>query len=77
VFGIAGQAVQYSTHNPGNDTPPPAKFMEMVAENLDEMATRVAAGGGGYGSGKKFATQEANFTAFERIVYCLGQCTPD
>ncbi|XP_019170689.1 PREDICTED: putative receptor-like protein kinase At4g00960 [Ipomoea nil] len=75
VFGMAGQAaVQFSTHNPGNDTPT-AKFMELVAENLDEMGTRVA-GGGGYGSGKKFATQEANFTAFERI-YCLGQCTPD
>ncbi|XP_031095412.1 cysteine-rich receptor-like protein kinase 25 [Ipomoea triloba] len=50
----------------------PARFMEAVGSTLNEVATRAAVGQ----SGKKFATLEGNYTAFERI-YSLGQCTPD
>ncbi|XP_019163171.1 PREDICTED: cysteine-rich receptor-like protein kinase 25 [Ipomoea nil] len=71
MFGRADQSPLLNSYNTQNDSQL-ARFMDAVGNTLNQMATRAAGGR----SGKKFATQEANFTAFERI-YSLGQCTPD
>nr|GMD83092.1 cysteine-rich receptor-like protein kinase 25 [Ipomoea batatas] len=71
MFGRADQSPVLYLYNTQNDSQP-ARFMDAVGNTLNAMATRAAGGG----AGKKFATQIANFTAFETI-YSLGQCTPD
>ncbi|KAK6264892.1 hypothetical protein SCA6_020326 [Theobroma cacao] len=57
--------------NTGNVSQPD-RFMELLANTTKEIAARAAADQ----SGKKFATEEANFTNFQTL-YTLAQCTPD
>nr|GMD86353.1 cysteine-rich receptor-like protein kinase 25 [Ipomoea batatas] len=64
-------SLMFSLYNIQNDSQP-GPFMESVRSTLDELVTGVL----GDRSGKKFAIQETNFSALERI-YSLGQCTPD
>ncbi|XP_019170713.1 PREDICTED: cysteine-rich receptor-like protein kinase 25 [Ipomoea nil] len=71
MFGRADQQPGRIVYLTKNDSQPD-RFMEVVGNTLNEVATRAAAGR----SGKKFATLEANYTAAERL-YSLGQCTPD
>ncbi|KAK2631451.1 hypothetical protein EUGRSUZ_L02888 [Eucalyptus grandis] len=55
----------------GNVTDP-TRFMQLLGETLNDIATRASAGG----SGKKVAAAEANFTSSQKL-YALAQCTPD
>ncbi|KAK6264897.1 hypothetical protein SCA6_020331 [Theobroma cacao] len=48
------------------------RFIELLGNTVNEIATRAA----NDQSGKKFATEEANFTSFQTL-YTLAQCTPD
>ncbi|XP_021293796.1 cysteine-rich receptor-like protein kinase 25 isoform X5 [Herrania umbratica] len=57
--------------NTGNVSQPD-RFMDLLANTTKEIATRAVADQ----SGKKFATEEANFTNFQTL-YTLAQCTPD
>ncbi|XP_019174738.1 PREDICTED: cysteine-rich receptor-like protein kinase 10 [Ipomoea nil] len=68
---VEQSSIMYSLYNTQNDSQP-APFMESIRSTLDQLVTGVL----GDRSGKKFAVQETNFTALERI-YSLGQCTPD
>ncbi|KAL7213356.1 hypothetical protein ACSBR2_015970 [Camellia fascicularis] len=48
------------------------RFREILGGVMDDIATRASNGG----SGKKFATKEANFSSLQKL-YGLAQCTPD
>ncbi|CAL5410940.1 unnamed protein product [Camellia sinensis] len=48
------------------------RFKEILGGVMDDIATRASNGG----SGKKFATKEANFSSLQKL-YGLAQCTPD
>ncbi|EOY28575.1 Cysteine-rich RLK 10 [Theobroma cacao] len=48
------------------------RFMKLLGNTMHEIATQAA----NDQSGKKFATEEANFTSFQTL-YTLAQCTPD
>lgn len=58
--------------NTGNVSQP-ERFMQLLGNTMNEIATRAAKGDQ---LGKKYATQEVNFTAFQTL-YTLAQCTPD
>ncbi|VFQ58948.1 unnamed protein product [Cuscuta campestris] len=72
MFGRSDASFGLIIRNSQNDSQP-ARFMDSVGNTLNAVAVAAAAGDG---SGRKFATLEANFSAFEKI-YALGQCTPD
>ncbi|THG23990.1 cysteine-rich receptor-like protein kinase 10 [Camellia sinensis] len=48
------------------------RFREILGGVMDDIATRASNGG----SGKKYATKEANFSSLQKL-YGLAQCTPD
>ncbi|KAI6704375.1 hypothetical protein NL676_007337 [Syzygium grande] len=50
----------------------PTRFMQLLGETLNDIATRASAGG----SAKKVAVAEANFTNSQKL-YALAHCTPD
>ncbi|TYH13939.1 hypothetical protein ES288_A06G179300v1 [Gossypium darwinii] len=58
--------------NTGNVSQP-ERFVQLLGNTMNEIATRAAKGDQ---LGKKYATQEVNFTAFQTL-YTLAQCTPD
>ncbi|RAL44848.1 hypothetical protein DM860_003607 [Cuscuta australis] len=72
MFGRSDASIVLIMRNTQNDSQP-ARFMDSVGNTLNAVAVAAAAGDG---SGRKFATLKANFSAFEKI-YALGQCTPD
>ncbi|GAB4830985.1 hypothetical protein Ancab_040219 [Ancistrocladus abbreviatus] len=71
-FGALSNEIVVYAWNQQNISGNATAFMELVGDTMNEIATTAANGG----SGKKFATKQVNFTAFE-TVYGLGQCTPD
>ncbi|GAB4862136.1 Cysteine-rich receptor-like protein kinase [Ancistrocladus abbreviatus] len=71
-FGALGNEIVVYVLKTQNISGNAAAFMELVGDTMNEIAATAANGG----SGKKFATKQVSFTAFE-TVYGLGQCTPD
>ncbi|XP_059635954.1 uncharacterized protein LOC132278157 [Cornus florida] len=67
-------SVSITLWNPQNVTNEPARFRQLLRDTMNELVTQAADFTDG--SGNKFATKEANFTAFQK-VYALVQCTPD
>ncbi|KAL3519546.1 hypothetical protein ACH5RR_017695 [Cinchona calisaya] len=55
-----------------NNVTQPDLFNPLLENLMNEITTQAA----NEGSGKKFATGDANFSAFQRL-YTLAQCTPD
>ncbi|MCD7455219.1 hypothetical protein HAX54_027431 [Datura stramonium] len=60
--------ILYNTQNISD----PNNFRPLLGSILDEVATEAANGG----ADKKYATKNANYSAFQK-VYALAQCTPD
>ncbi|GAB4830974.1 Cysteine-rich receptor-like protein kinase, variant 3 [Ancistrocladus abbreviatus] len=71
-FGALGNEIVVYVLKTQNISGNATAFMELVGDTMNEIAATAANGG----SGKKFATKQVSFTAFE-TVYGLGQCTPD
>ncbi|CAI9760046.1 unnamed protein product [Fraxinus pennsylvanica] len=72
IFSRADQNGGIILSNNQNITDQPDRFRTVLAATLNESATEAA----NDLSGKKFATKQANFTAFQTL-YTLAQCTPD
>ncbi|CAA2958350.1 cysteine-rich receptor kinase 10 isoform X1 [Olea europaea subsp. europaea] len=72
IFSRSEQNIGLSLRNTQNITDQPDRFRTVLAATLNELATEAANGL----PGKKFATKQANFTAFQTL-YTLAQCTPD
>ncbi|KAL2473888.1 Cysteine-rich receptor-like protein kinase 10 [Forsythia ovata] len=72
IFSRAEQSVGSILLNTQNITDEPDRFKQLLADTMNEIATEAA----NNLTGKKFATKEANFTAYQRL-YTLAQCTPD
>ncbi|CAK9153116.1 unnamed protein product [Ilex paraguariensis] len=71
IVSILDQSPGIMMYNTANITEVD-RFRQVYREMMDDIATRAA----NDQSGKKFATKEVNFTAYQNI-YGLGQCTPD
>ncbi|KAL6283081.1 hypothetical protein ACE6H2_014010 [Prunus campanulata] len=71
-FGNMEEAPRVSMLNVGNITDPD-RFNQLLAETITGLVPVAANAASG---AKKFATKEANFTAFQQL-YSLVQCTPD
>lgn len=66
------QSAGITFYNRKNITNEPDRFKQMLADTMNEIATEAS----NNVTGKKFATKEVNFTAFQRLD-TLAQCTPD
>ncbi|XP_019174695.1 PREDICTED: putative receptor-like protein kinase At4g00960 isoform X2 [Ipomoea nil] len=73
IYGRADQSFVVLNLLDNRNDSQPDMFMLSVRKTLDQVATLVV---GDQSSDKKFATQEASFTASESI-YSLAQCRPD
>ncbi|CAA2958352.1 cysteine-rich receptor kinase 10 [Olea europaea subsp. europaea] len=72
IFSRSEQNIGLILRNTQNITGQPDRFRTVLAATLNELATEAA----NDLPGKKFATKQANFTAFQTL-YTLAQCTPD
>ncbi|CAA2973283.1 cysteine-rich receptor kinase 10 isoform X1 [Olea europaea subsp. europaea] len=72
IFSRSEQNGGIILSNSQNITNQPDRFRTVLAATLNELATEAT----NSLSGKKFATKQANFTAFQTL-YTLAQCTPD
>ncbi|CAI9760048.1 unnamed protein product [Fraxinus pennsylvanica] len=72
VKSVSDHNLRITMYNPQNITDQPDRFRTLLANTMNEAATEAADDL----SGKKFATKQANFTAFQTL-YTLAQCTPD
>ncbi|KAM3199036.1 cysteine-rich receptor-like protein kinase 10 isoform X1 [Capsicum annuum] len=73
IFGIYNQYFIFSKSDNSRNVTEPERFYKILAYLMNELTTLVV---NDDRKGKKFATQEANFTASQK-VYALAQCTPD
>lgn len=69
-FGNMDEIPGFSLWNPQNITDPAGTFAELVGNTMKDVVAAAAA------ANDKFATREANFSAFQSL-YSLAQCTPD
>ncbi|KAL3522061.1 hypothetical protein ACH5RR_014895 [Cinchona calisaya] len=72
MFGEADMNREFTMWNTQNATDP-EKFNQVLGDLVNKIASLAAIDN----SGKKFATQEAAYSVFQRRIYALGQCTPD
>ncbi|KAI7999677.1 Cysteine-rich receptor-like protein kinase 25 [Camellia lanceoleosa] len=71
IFSKSDESIGIILRNTQNFTDQ-TRFREILGGVMDDIATRASNGG----SGKKFATREANFSSLQKL-YGLAQCTPD
>ncbi|KAK3431965.1 hypothetical protein EUGRSUZ_E04152 [Eucalyptus grandis] len=71
IYGVMEQVPGLKMINTGNISDP-TRFMQVLGQTMDDVATKASDGG----SGKKVAVEEANFTSLQKL-YTLAQCTPD
>ncbi|KAF8409482.1 hypothetical protein HHK36_005558 [Tetracentron sinense] len=71
IFSIMQEAPAISMYNTQNISEP-SRFNQLLADTMAGLASRATSGQ----SSRNFATEEANFTAFQTL-YSLVQCTPD
>ncbi|CAI9773316.1 unnamed protein product [Fraxinus pennsylvanica] len=73
IFSRVEQSFAVYLYNTQNITDEPNRFRQLLGETMNEIALEAI---NSSLPGKKFATKETNFTAFENL-YTLAQCTPD